>query len=103
MIYKINPTSQDFRLTTNPKHFSNTDESHVLEGSREPYVIKQRQILKCSTDHKSLVTMDTFTGQITATGSCTQCLQRSKHIANFPANMRKFYQPLGLTVNGYCK
>ena len=73
-----------------------------LGSSNESYVIKQKQILKCSTDQKALVIMDVFTGQMT-----TAVLDAFKEgnicIANVPANMLKFYQPVILTVSGYCK
>ena len=55
---------KDFSLSTNPKHFSNTDESlKFLKEVIKPYVIKQRQTLKCSTDQKSLVIMDVYGGR----------------------------------------
>ena len=51
---------------------------------------------------ESIVIMDVFTGQMT-----TAVLDAFKEgnicIANVPANMLKFYQPVILTVSGYCK
>ena len=44
---------KDFSVSTNPKHFSNTDESfNFLKEVIKPYVIKQIQILKYSADQK---------------------------------------------------
>ena len=92
-----------FSLSTNPKHFSNTEESlKFLKEVINPYVKHQRQLLKLSTNQKALVIMDVFTGQMT-----TAVLEAFKEanvcIVNVPANMTKFYQPLDLTVNGYAK
>ena len=54
---------KDFSLITNPKHFSNMDESlKFLKEFIKLYLIKQRQILKCSVDQKALVIIDAFTG-----------------------------------------
>ena len=92
-----------FCLSANPKHFSNTNDSlKFLKEVIKPYVKKQRQLLKRSTDQKALVIMDVFTGQTT-----TVVLEAFKEadicIVNVPANMTKFYKPLHLTVNGYAK
>ena len=92
-----------FCLSFNPKHFSNTNESiKFLKEIITPYVVKQRELLKCQVDQKALVTMDVFTVQMTA-----KVLNASEEanilIFNVPANMTKYYQPLGLTVNGQAK
>ena len=92
-----------FSLSTNPKHFSNTEESlKCLKEVVNPYVKHQRQLLKLSTNQKALVIMDVFTGQM-----MTAVLEAFKEanvcIVNVPANMTKFYQPLDLMVNGYAK
>ena len=68
----------------------------------KPYVIKQRQILKCSADQKTLVIIDVFTGQMTTT-VLDAFKEANICIVNVPANMTNFYQPLSLTVNGCCK
>ena len=94
---------KDFSLRTNPKHFSNTDESlKFLKEVIKPYVINQRQILKCLADQKARVIMDVLTGQMT-TAVLDAFKEANICIVHFPANMKKFYQPLNLTVNGYCK
>ena len=93
----------EFSLSANPKHFSNTEESiKFLKEVIEPYIKKQRELLKCPSDQKALVVMDVFTGQMTkdvldAYKDANVC------IVNVPPNMTKFYQPLDLTVNGYAK
>ena len=94
---------KDFSLSTNPKRFSNTDESlKYLKEVIKSYVIKQRQILKCSADQKALVIMDVFTGQMT-TAVLDVFKKANICTISVPANITKFYQPLDLTVNGYCK
>lgn len=46
--------------------------------------------------------MDAFTGQMT-TDVVNKYLDNNILIVNVPKNMKKFYQPLDLTVNGFCK
>ena len=90
---------KDFTLSTNPKDISNTDELlEFLKDIIKPYIIKQRQILKCSVDQKALIIMDVFTGQIT-TAVLDAFKEANICIVNVPANMAKFYQPLDLMVN----
>ena len=56
-----------FCLSFNPKHFSNANESiKFLKEIITPYVVKQREFLKCQVDQKPLVIIDVFTGQMTA-------------------------------------
>ena len=50
-----------------------------------------------STSH-----MDIFSVQMTA-AVVDAFKEANICIVNVPANMTKFYQPLDLTVNGYCK
>ena len=50
-----------------------------------------------STSH-----MDIFSVQMTA-AVVDAFKEANICIVNVPANMTKFYQPLHLTVNGYCK
>ena len=55
-----------FCLSFNPKHFSNTKQSiKFLKEIITPYVVKQRELLKCQVDQKALVIMDVFTDQMT--------------------------------------
>ena len=92
-----------FCLSFNPKHFSNTNESiKFLKEIITPYVVKQRELLKCQVDQKALVIMDVFTGQMTAE-VLNAYEEANILIINVPANMTKYYQPLDLTVNGYAK
>ena len=92
-----------FSLSVNPKHFSNTAESiKLLNEVIIPYVKKQRLDLGLEPEHKALVIMDVFTGQMTS--DVTKLLD-DNHIlvTKVPANMTRFYQPLDLTVNGNAK
>ena len=92
-----------FCLSFNPKHFSNTNESiKFLKEIITPYVEKQREVLKCQVDQKARVIMDVFTGQMTAE-VLNAYEEANIVIINVPANMTKYYQPFGLTVNGYVK
>ena len=59
--------------------------------------------MKKQRDHqKDLVIMDVFKGQMTL--YVNESLTK-KHLCviNVPANVTRFYQPLDVTVNGYCK
>ena len=92
-----------FCLSFNPRHFSNTNKSiKFLKEIITPYVVKQRELLKCQVDQKALVIMDVFTGQMTAV-VLNAYEEANILIINVPANMTKYYQPLDLTVNGYAK
>ena len=92
-----------FCLSFNPKHFSNTNESiKFLKEIITPYVVTQRELLKCQVDQKALVIMDVFTGQMTAE-VLNAYEEANILIINVPANMMKYYLPLDLTVNGYAK
>ena len=92
-----------FCLSFNPKHFSNTNESiKFLKKIITPYVVKQRQLLKCQVDQKALVIMDVFTGQMTAE-VLNAYEEANILIINVPANMKKYHQPLDLTLNGFAK
>ena len=92
-----------FCLSFNPKHFSNSNESiKFLKEIITPYVVKQRELLKCQVDQKGLVIMDVFTGQMTA--EVFNAYEKANIlIIKLPANMTKYYQPLDQTVNGYAK
>jgi len=57
----------DFSLSVNEKHFSNTTESvKLLKEIIIPYVEKERKAKGLGEDHKALVVMDVFTGQMTS-------------------------------------
>ena len=80
-----------FCLSFNPKHFSNTNESiKFLKEIITPYVVKQRELLKCQVDQKALVIMDVFTGQMTAE-VLNAYEEANILIINVPANMMKYY------------
>ena len=94
---------ENFCLSANPKHFSNTEESlKYLDEVIIPYVLKERSESKLLNDQKAVMIMDVFTGQMTP-----QVIQHYAEsnilIVNVPRNMTKYYQPLDLTVNGYSK
>ena len=92
-----------FCLSFNPKHFSNTNEYiKFLKEIIAPYVVKQRELLKCQVDQKALVVMDVFTRQMTAE-VLNAYEEANILIINVPANMTKYYLPFNLTVNGYAK
>lgn len=94
---------KEFSLSANPKHFSNTKESvKFLEEIVIPYVKDERSRLELPKEQKALMIMDAFTGQMTE-DVVTQYHSNNILIVNVPKNMTKYYQPLDLTVNGYCK
>ena len=93
----------EFCLSANPKHFSNTEESlKFLDKVIIPYVVNERKKLDLPENQKALMVMDVFTGQ-TTDAVVKQYQDNNILIVNVPANMTKYYQPLDLTVNGYCK
>ena len=93
---------KDFSFSINLKRLPNTDESlKFLKEVIKPYVIKQRQILKCSADQKALVIMNVFTGQMATV--VLDAFQEANICIDVPAKAIKFYQPLHLTANVYCK
>jgi len=56
-----------FSLSANPKHYSNEEESvKILEEIIIPYVKDNRKKLKLQKDHKALLIMDVFKGQMTS-------------------------------------
>ena len=80
-----------------------TDESIMfLKKVIKPYVKKQIQLLKHSTDQKALVIMNVLTGQMMAAVH-EDFKEAGIFIGNIPANVKKFYQPLDLTVNACSK
>ena len=62
----------------------------------------ERCQLKLPKEQKALMVMDVFTGQMTE-DVVKQYQDNNILIVNVPRNMTKYYQPLDLTVNGYCK
>ena len=61
--------SEIFRLSANPKNFSNTEEPlKYLDEVIIPYVVKERSESKLLNDQKALMIMDIFTGQMTPQG-----------------------------------
>ena len=61
----------------------------------------ERCQLKLPKEQKALIVMDVFTGQMTEV--IVKQYQDNILIVNVPRNVTKYYQPLDLTVNGYCK
>ena len=94
---------KEFTLSANPTHFSNAEESlKFLNEVINPYVEKERLNLNLPKDQKALMIMDVFTGQMTEQVT-KQYQDNNILVVNVPRNMTKYYQPLDLTVNGYCK
>ena len=92
-----------FSLSVNEKHFSNTKESiRFINEIIVPYVEITRSSNGLQPDHKALVVMDVFTGQMTK-DVLDLYKKNNIVITNVPPNMTKFYQPLDLTVNGFAK
>ena len=61
--------SEIFRVSANPKNFSNTEEPlKYLYEAIIPYVVKERSESKLLNDQKALMIMDIFTGQMTPQG-----------------------------------
>ena len=58
--------------------------------------------IKIAKKQKALIVMDVFTGQMTE-DVVKRYQDNNILIVNVPRNMAKYYQPLDLTVNGYCK
>ena len=58
--------------------------------------------IKIAKKQKALIVMDVFTGQMTE-DAVKRYQDNNILIVNIPRNMTKYYQPLDLTVNGYCK
>ena len=93
---------ESFSLSVNEKHFSNTAESiKIIEEIIVPYVEKEREILG-NKDQPALLILDIFRGQMTS--SVTDLLKENNiFFVKVPGNMTQLFQPLDLTVNGYCK
>ena len=92
-----------FSIGVNETHYSNRKESvKLLEEIIIAYVEAERVSRQLDPNQKALVIMDVFTGQMTS--EVLYLLEDSNELVmNVPPNMRKFYQPLDLTVNGFSK
>ena len=93
---------ESFSLSVNPKHFSNTEESiKIINEIVVPYVEKEREKLG-DKGQSALLILDVFRGQITS--QVTTLLQENNiFFVTVPNNMTHLFQPLDLTVNGFCK
>ena len=88
-------------MTVNPKHFSNTEESiKIIEEIVLPYVEKEREKLDDPVQ-AALLILDVFKGQMTS--EVANLLRNNIFFVTVPNNMTHLFQPLNLTVNGYCK
>ena len=93
--------SKTFSLSTNPSQYSNSKES--MKFLKEIAIVdNERCRLKFPKEQKALLVMHVFTGQMTE-DVVRQYQDNNILIVNVPSNMTKYYQPLDLTVNGYCK
>ena len=93
---------ESFSLSVNPKHFSNTEEStKIINEIVVPYVEKEREKLG-DKSQPALLILDVFRGQMTS--EVTTLLQENNiFFVTVPNNMAHLFQPLDLTVNGFCK
>ena len=67
-----------------------------------PYITKQREVLKLSSDHRALVIYDKFEGQCTP--AILQLLDENNiDTVYVPANCTDRLQPLDITVNKSAK
>ena len=92
-----------FSLSCNPKHFSNTQESlKLIDEIMIPYLETEREKLKLESDHRALLIIDVFSGQVT--NPVLENLQENHiKLVRVPPNMTHLLQPLDLTVNGSAK
>ena len=88
---------ESFSVSVNPKHFSNTEESiKIINEIVVPYVEKEREKLGDKSQPALL------RGQMTS--EVTTLLQESNiFFVTVPNNMTHLFQPLDLTMNGFCK
>ena len=93
---------ESFSLSVNPKHFSNKEESiKVIEEIVLPHVDKQRGKLD-NPNQAALLILDVFRGKMTQ--EVTNLLRENNiYFVTVPNNMTHLFQPLDLTVNGFCK
>ena len=94
---------QEFSLSANPAHFSNSSESiKLFEEVIIPYFQKEQKKLNLSQIYKGLIIMDVFKGQMTSE-VLTNFNGNNICLANIPPQMTKYCQLLDLTVNGHAK
>ena len=93
---------ESFSLSVNPKHFSNTEKSiKIINEILVPHVEKEREKLG-DKSQPALLILDVFRGQMTS--EVTTLLQENNiFFVTVPNNMTLLFQPLDLTVNGFCK
>ena len=93
---------ESFSFSLNPKHFSNTEESiKIINEIVVPYVEIEREKLG-DKSQPALLILDVFRGQMTS--EVTTLLQENNiFFVTGPNNMTHLFQPLDLTVNGFCK
>ena len=95
--------TDDFSLSVNTTHFSNTDESlKILQEIIIPYLEKQRNIENLAFDHPALSILDVFKGQLTEAVS-NELKDHRIFTCQVPENMTHIFKPLDLTVNGGAK
>ena len=86
----------DFSLSVNPSHFSNTDESlKILEEIVIPYLEKLPDIENAAFDHPTLL--------ILTEPVLNEMKDHHIFTCQVPANMTHIFQPLDLTVNSAAK
>ena len=93
---------ESFSLSTNPKHFSNTEESiKIINEVILPYVQGERDRAN-NPNQPALLILDVFRGQMTKDVT-DLLLLNNIFFVKVPNNMTQLFQPLDLTVNGHCK
>ena len=94
--------SESFSLSVNPKHFSNTEESIKVIGEIVlPHVYKQPGELD-NPNQAALLILDVVMGQMTQEATTLQH-ENNIYFVTVRNNMTHLFQPLDLTVNGFCK
>ena len=94
---------KDFSSRANSSHYSNSEESlKFLKEMVILYVGNERCQLKLPKEQKALMVIDVFTGQMTE-DVVKKYQDNNILIVNVPKKGTKYYQPLDLTVNGYCQ
>ena len=91
-----------FSLSTNPKHFRNTEESlKIINEVILPYVEGERDRAD-NPNQLTLIILDVFKAQMTK-GVADLLLHNNIFYVKVPNNMTQLFQPLDLTANGHCK
>ena len=93
----------EFSLSVNATHYSTSDESiKFIEEIIAPCMKKERERQHLSPTEKGLIIISVFKGQMTS--DVNESLTKTYFcVVNIPANKTRFYQPLDVTVNGFCK